>query len=120
MKQRAKWTNVIFIVGIIALILGIIDPMEGSIVIAAGSIFIAISAFFSHDHYRKIFLVTAIMITIGVLSMFYVSSLGGFDPKHAWWWDVLILPYPVGWLISVITLITMAVKNLRAQSSKTS
>jgi hypothetical protein len=120
MKQSIKWTKVIFIIGAIAIILGIIDPMEGSIVIATGSFFIAFSTFVSRDHYRKIFLVSAIMIIVGVLSMFYVSSLGGFDPKHAWWWDVLILPYPLGWLISVITLIVMAVKNLSAQSTKTS
>lgn len=113
MKPRgnSKWIRYVFIAGVIATIAGAIDPMEGSVVIAAGSILLAISSYFRNDIYLKIFLIAAIFIIIGVTAIWYVSSLGGFDPKREWWWTVVILPYPIGWLINIITLIIKAVKK---------
>jgi hypothetical protein len=117
MKEKSILIRIIFIVGVIALIIGAIDPMEGSIAITAGSVCIALSTLLTRDRYRKIFLVAAIMILIGVFCLWYVSSLGGFDPKHEWWWDALILPYPIGWLLSVSILIIRAVKKKKQQPS---
>lgn len=115
MKSKVKWTSMIFIIGIIALIIGAFDPLEGSIIIAAGSILITLSTFYTHDRHHKLFLTSAIMIIFGVCCMFYISYLGGYDPKREWWWNVLILPYPVGWLISVIILIYRAIGKLKKQ-----
>ena len=44
MKNKAKWTRIIYIIGVIALIIGAIDPLEGSVVIIAGSALLALSA----------------------------------------------------------------------------
>ena len=33
MKEKAKWTRIIYIIGVIALIIGAIDPLEGSVII---------------------------------------------------------------------------------------
>jgi hypothetical protein len=115
MKEKSISIRIIFIIGVIALIIGAIDPMEGSIIIATGSVCIALSTLLTHDRYRKIFLAAAIMIFVGVLCMWYVSSLGGFDPKREWWWDALILPYPIGWLIVVSILIIRAFKKNKQQ-----
>ena len=50
---------------------------------------------------------------IGVFFMFYFSSLGGFGANAplSWWWATLILPYPIGWLLAVIVIITRALKK---------
>ncbi len=111
MSVNPKWIRYIFIAGLVATVAGTIDPMEGSVVIAAGSILLAISTYFGNDRYFKIFLIASIFITIGVSAIWYVSSLGGFDPKREWWWTVVILPYPIGWLINIITLIIKAVRK---------
>ena len=111
MSVNPKWIRYIFIAGVIATIAGAIDPMEGSVVIAAGSILLAISTYFGNDRYFRIFLIASIFIAIGVSAIWYISSLGGFDPKREWWWTVVILPYPIGWLINIITLIIRAVKK---------
>lgn len=113
MKEKAKWTSVIYVIGIIALIIGILDPLEGSVVIAVGSILLALSAFLTHDRYWKIFMASLILIVIGVFFLFYLSSLGGFGGKStlSWWWGMLILPYPIGWLIAIILIIVKAVKK---------
>jgi hypothetical protein len=113
MKEKIKWTRVVYIIGVIALIIGALDPMEGSVVIASGSALIALSTYLTHDRHWKIFLLSLIMILIGVFFLFYFSSLGGFGGTAtlSWWWGTLILPYPVGWLISIVILIIRSVKK---------
>jgi hypothetical protein len=114
MQGKANWTRIAYVIGVIALILGAIDPMEGSVIIALGGMLIALSTYLTHDRHRKIFLLSFIMIFVGVFCIWYVSSLGGFDPKRAWWWDALIIPYPIGWLISIIVL-TVRTFNKKVQ-----
>lgn len=113
MKKKIKWTRVIYIIGVIALIIGVLDPLEGSVVITSGSALVALSTFITRDRHWKIFLLSFIMILTGVFFLFYLSSLGGFGgtSKLSWWWGLLILPYVLGWLASIITLITRAVKK---------
>lgn len=113
MKKETKLTHILYIIGVIALIIGAIDPLEGSVVILAGSALVAITTYLNHDRHWKIFFTSLIMIVTGVSFMFYLSSLGGFggNSKLSWWWGTLILPYPVGWLLSIITLIIRAVRK---------
>ena len=75
------------------------------------SICLALSPYYMHDRYAKIFIVAAIMVVCSVAALWYISSLGGYDPKKEWWWNVILIPYPVGWLISIITLIVRWVKR---------
>jgi hypothetical protein len=111
--KKIKWTRVIYITGVVALIIGLIDPLEGSIVIAAGSLLIALATYLTHDRHRKLFLLSTILIAIGVSFLFYLSSLGGFggSSKLSWWWGLLILPYPVGWIMAIVLLIVRLTKG---------
>ena len=111
MKEKAKWYHVVFIIGIAATIIGAIDPLEGSIVIAIGGICLAVATYFMNDRYFKFFLVGAIMILFGVSALWFISSLGGYEPKKEWWWNVFISPYPLGWLVNIITLMVRWVKG---------
>jgi hypothetical protein len=119
MKEKIKWTRVIYIIGVIALIIGAIDPLEGSLVISAGSALVALSTYLSHDRHWKVFILSLLMILIGVVFLFYLSSLGGFGGKSmlSWWWGILIIPYPLGWLLTIILLIVRAVKKNKQQTS---
>jgi len=113
MKEKIKWTRVIFIIGVTAFVVGTIDPLEGSVLIALGSALVALSTYVTKDRHWKIFMATWLMILFGVIFMFYFSSLGGFGGTStlSWWWGTLILPYPIGWLINVVLLILRAVKK---------
>jgi hypothetical protein len=111
MKEKTQWIRFVFISGIVALIIGAIDPMEGSIVIVVGGICLALSTFLMQDRYKKIFLAAGVMILVGVSSLWFVSSLGGFDPKKEWWWSLLIMPYPLGWLMNIVTLIIRGINK---------
>lgn len=107
MWTKAKILKVLFIIGIVAIIIGVIDPLEGSAAILGGSLLIALSSYFLKDRYWKLFFVGFIMIAIGVFFLFYFSSLGGFggNSKLSWWFISLIIPYPIGWLLTIIILI---------------
>ena len=117
MKDKTKWKRVIYIIGVIALVIGVLDPLEGSVVIAIGSSLITLSTYLTKDRHWKIFLASLISIIIGVFFLFYLSSLGGFGGTStlSWWWGTLILPYPIGWLMSIILLIVRAVKKAKRQ-----
>jgi hypothetical protein len=113
MKVKGSWLRGIYITGVIALVLGAFDPMEGSIVIATGAMLLTVATYQWHDKYRKAFLVSFIFIAIGVFALFYLSSLGGFGGNStvSWWWGLLIVPYPIGWLAAVVVFIIRYVKN---------
>ena len=113
MKQKVNWTKVLFIIGIVAMIIGALDPLEGSLVILPGSALIALSTFLSKDRHWKIYLASFLGILIGVFFLFYLSSLGGFGGNSAlsWWWGLLILPFPIGWLASIVLLIIKATRK---------
>lgn len=107
MNGKVKWTRVLYIIGVTALIIGSIDPLEGSVLIAAGCACITFTTYRTKDRHWKIFLTSLIMIVTGVFFLFYFSSLGGFGGSStlSWWWSTLILPYPLGWLLSIVMLI---------------
>lgn len=119
MKEKATWARAMYIVGVVALIIGAVDPMEGSVVIAIGSTLAALSTYVTHDRDQKIFFAAMIMIVLGVFFLFYFSSLGGIGGHStlSLWWGILILPYPMGWLISIITVIIRAVKKRKLQGT---
>jgi multisubunit Na+/H+ antiporter MnhB subunit len=113
MKNKTNWTRLIYIFGIVALIIGAIDPLEGSVIISIGCILIGLSTYITQDRHWKIFMASLVMILFGVFFLFYFSSLGGFGGTStlSWWWGTLILPYPFGWLMAIITLIVRAAKK---------
>jgi hypothetical protein len=119
MEKRISFNKIIFIIGVIALIIGAIDPLEGSIIILFGSGLLALSTSLSKDKNKYCFLVLFIMIVFGFGFLFYFSSLGGFGGEStlSWWWGLLILPYPIGWLVTIILLIIRAMKNKKLKKT---
>lgn len=115
MKENLKWPRYVYSIGVTATIIGAIDPLEGSILIAAGSVLLVVSTFFTRDRHYKIFLTSAILILTGVYTLWFVSSLRRvfFEPYNRW--DLLVIPYPTGWLINIIAIIVRAVKKIKPQ-----
>ena len=112
-KEKTNWKKFAFITGAVLLIAGAFDPLEGSVIIAAGSILVTVSTNLSNDKHHFLFLTSMIMILFGVYFMFYFSLLGGFGGKSSLlkWWGLLIVPYPAGWLLSIVLFIIRAIKK---------
>lgn len=106
-------TRFLFIVGIIALLAGVIDPLEGSLAIAGGSGLITLSMYMTRDRNRENYLFAFLLIVFGVFFLFFFSSLGGFGDGAvlSWWWALLILPYPLGWLLAVALLVARILRK---------
>jgi len=109
----------LFVIGVIALLAGVIDPLEGSLAIAGGSGLITLSVYMTRDRYRESHLFAFILIVFGVFFLFFFSSLGGFGDGAvlSWWWALLILPYPLGWLLAVSLLVARLFRKQVKHSS---
>jgi hypothetical protein len=93
------------IVGAVAMLVGALDPMEGSVVILTGSGLVALGTLLGNTsrRLRVYWIWTFLLITFGVGVMFGASAIGGFGGTtgRSMWWAVLVLPYPVGWVMGV-------------------
>jgi hypothetical protein len=119
MKRKINWIQIVFVIGVIAFVIGILDPLEGSVVITAGSLLIALSAWLKNDRHKGLFAAFFVIISLGVFFLFYFSSLGGFGEgaSLSWWWGILVLPYPAGWIAEVALLILRAVHKRRIKKT---
>jgi hypothetical protein len=115
MWQKDRISRILYITGIVAIIAGALDPLEGSVIILAGSALITLSTFLIKDRYRIIFLISFLLIALGVFFLFRISSRGGFGGTSSlsWWWGLLIIPYPAGWLTTIILMGIRTIKNKR-------
>jgi len=52
---------------------------------------------------------------LGVAAMFALSSIGGIggESGRSMWWGILILPYPVGWVMGMASLLARLVRAIR-------
>ena len=102
--KRRRWLQAGFILGVVLFLLGTLDPLEGSVLILAGSILLAVVSHFFGDPQQKWYRIAAILVLFGVLALWILSTLGGFGGENdlAKGWAVLILPYPVGWMMLLV------------------
>jgi hypothetical protein len=116
MKTGLNWPKILLIVGFIAMLIGIIDPLEGSVVILAGSFIVAVAAFLGKSRQRLIIYSAFGLIASGVALLFWISSLGGVggDTGRSYWWLLVVLPYPVGYVFGIIG----SVRMMRDRSKK--
>ena len=117
MNSRSLWSRVLVIIGSIAMLVGAFDPLEGSLVILIGSGLVALGMFVGQAGRQMLvyWIITFSLITIGVGGMFALSSVGGIGGTsgHSLWWVVLVLPYPVGWVMGIVSLSVRLVGNIR-------
>ena len=104
MKARSLWSKVLVIVGLIAMLIGAIDPLEGSLIILPGSGLVALGALLGRSRHRLLLCWAFILIAIGVGALFLLSSRGGVGGStgRSNWWLLVVLPYPVGWIMGLV------------------
>lgn len=117
MNAASLWSRILVIVGSIAMLLGAADPLEGSVVILAGSFLVLLGTFVSQveRQWRPYWIATFLLIAVGVGAMFALSAIGGIGGHsgHSMWWGVLVLPYPVGWIMGIVNLLVRLVRSVR-------
>src|SRR5262245_60615081 len=105
MNSRMLWSRILKVVGAVAMLVGTIDPMEGSLLILPGSGLVALGVYLGSQNRRTAlyWACAFILIAVGVAALFALSAVGGIGGTsgHSMWWGVLMLPYPVGWLMAL-------------------
>ena len=110
MKARSLWSNILIIVGLIAMLVGAIDPLEGSLIILPGSGMVALGALLGKSRHRILLAWSFVLVAIGVGVMFVLSAFGGLGGStgRSMWWALVILPYPIGWIMGLAgTILTL-------------
>jgi purine-cytosine permease-like protein len=119
MNARMLWARILIAVGGIAMLLGTVDPLEGSLLILPGSGLVALSMWLGKRERRTLvyWVWVFILIAVGVGAMFGLSAFGGIGGKsgHSMWWGILLLPYPVGWLMALAGGIAGLVRFFKAR-----
>lgn len=97
------WPRRLLFVGLAALILGTADPLEGSLVILAAAALLAAAAFAGHLAARRQLAWALGLVALGVGIMWGLSAVGGFGGQsgRSNWWALVLLPYPIGWLLAL-------------------
>jgi purine-cytosine permease-like protein len=113
------WSRILKVVGGIAMLLGTADPLEGSVLILPGSGLVALGVFLGSKDRRTVLYWTwaFILIAVGVAAMFALSAVGGIGGKsgHSMWWGLLMLPYPLGWLMAMAGGVAGLVRSFKAR-----
>ncbi|MFM9057345.1 MAG: hypothetical protein ACKOQY_11795 [Bacteroidota bacterium] len=107
--------RVLRILAVAMLVLGALDPIRGAVLIAAGSLLLAIQVKISADPRRRLYVTTARMIVVGVFFLYFFSENGSLQKAQlsAWW--LLMLPYPVGWMITVSSLLDTSIRKRKGR-----
>lgn len=100
----AKRPRVWIVAGIVLAGIGLVDPLEGSLAILPGTALIALGAFLGKSRRRKLLAWAFALTAAGIAIMFALSSRGGLGGStgRSYWWALLMLPYPIGCVISLV------------------
>ncbi|MCF7941021.1 MAG: hypothetical protein K9M84_05380 [Spirochaetia bacterium] len=118
MNTRDLWSRTFIIVGSIAMIIGALDPLEGSIVILIGSGLVVLGTYLNETKRGMLYWMWVfILILVGVVVMWIISIFGGIggNTGRSLWLSLLILPYPVGWIMGVFSLIVRLKAYVKAK-----
>jgi hypothetical protein len=122
MTTRKLWSRILIFIGGIAMLLGGVDPLEGSLLILPGSGMVALGLCVGKAERRllRYWAWVFILIAAGVGALFGLSAVGGFGGTSglSMWWGILILPYPVGWLMGVVGAISALIRFFKAKGRR--
>jgi len=107
MTTTHLWSRVLFPLGLAGVLVGSLDPLEGSLLILPGTGLLALDAHLIRTRHLRLLVWAFALVAVGVGAMWVLSSfggirLGGGTQGLAPWWGLLILPYPVGWVASIV------------------
>jgi hypothetical protein len=90
--------------GLAGMLIGAVDPLEGSLLILPATALVALGAMVEKSRRRILVYWSLALVAAGVAAMFILSWLGGIGGSHghSWWWGILLLPYPAGWISGIV------------------
>jgi len=104
MNGARRWSRILVIVGLVAMVIGALDPLEGSLVILPGTGLVTLGALLGNSRHRILLYWSFVLVAVGVGALWGLSALGGFggNSGRSNWWGLVLLPYPVGWIMGLV------------------
>jgi hypothetical protein len=114
MDGASRWSRILVVVGLVAMVIGALDPLEGALVILPGAGVVALGARLGNSRHRILLYWSFVLVAVGVGALWGLSALGGFggNSGRSNWWGLILLPYPVGWIMGLVS----AIRRLREGS----
>lgn len=115
MSTPTPWLRIFVIGGLAGILIGAVDPLEGWAVILPSIGLAAFGAFLVQSPRRRLLYWAFASTVIGVSAMLVLSRLGGIGggSGRSIWWAVVILPYPVGWILGLAGAALEAIEVLK-------
>lgn len=100
-----RWARGLIVIGIVLMLVALTDPLEGSLVTIPGIAAVAASARITRSRRRTLTYWAGGLLVMGVSTMWILSAFGGLggDTGRSLWWALVLLPYPVGWLLGLVS-----------------
>jgi hypothetical protein len=110
------WRRVLLAFGTLCMLVGAIDPLEGSVIILPGAAMVALETFLGGSRHTRLLARAAALVGLGIVALFAVSALGGIGgPKGLpMWAGLVLLPYPIGWLMAVVGAVLRVIEARRS------
>ena len=101
LRRRAR---ILIIAGLLVMVVAALDPLEGSIVVVLGGGMVALGARLRGSKHLVYLYWCLVMLVVGVAALWGLSAIGGFGGTsgRSYFWGLLIVPYPIGWLAGLI------------------
>jgi hypothetical protein len=97
------------------MLVGATDPLEGAFIILPGIVVVALGVVVAKSHHRKLVLWSLALVAAGVGMMIAISSVGGIggNSGHSPAWAILMLPYPIGWVMGLVAAVLVLMETWR-------
>jgi len=115
MELRERWARILCVAGVLTMLAGCLDPLEGSVLILAGSGLLALGAHLGRSRHRKAAFWAFVLTVVGVAILFGLSAMGGVggETGRSMAWALVILPYPAGALMALVTGVRILIEIFR-------
>jgi hypothetical protein len=101
LRRRAR---LLMIAGLFVMVVAALDPLEASIIVVLGGGLVAFGARLRGSSHVVYLYACLVMLVVGVAALWGLSAIGGFGGTsgRSYFWGLLIVPYPVGWLAGLV------------------
>jgi uncharacterized membrane protein len=112
------WSRMLVVAGLVGMLLGAVDPLEGCVVVLAGVALATGRVYLAQTRHRLLLYRALGMVAFGVAATIALSAWGGIGGSsgHSLWWRLLMVPYPLGWLVGLTGTVLALIEFYRLRS----
>ncbi len=96
MNEATRWSRILVIAGLVAMLIGAVDPLEGSLLILPGSALVALGALLGKSRHRRFLYWSLVFVAVGVGGLWGLLFRGA--PAFGWVSVFIWMVFAVAWI----------------------